>query len=81
MGVAAYGLKVAEDAVEVRYEVRMTPDGDVDGVLVIDKDNPTERWRVEGAGASRGLAARVAARAYRRFKDTGAWPERAAHQS
>ena len=79
MGVAVYGRKVAETPDEVRYEFRDDPDAAVDGVLVIDKRRPTESWRVEGEHASTGLGRRLAARAYRRFQETGEWPERAAH--
>jgi hypothetical protein len=79
MGVAVYAHKVAETPEEVRYEFRGDPDAAAEGTLVIDKRRPTESWRVEGEGASTGLARRVAARAYRRFQETGQWPERAAH--
>jgi hypothetical protein len=81
VGIAVYGRRVAETATEVRYEVLDDPDGVVDGVLVIDERRPTERWWVEGENASTGLAARIAVRAYRRFQDTGEWPQRAAHQA
>jgi hypothetical protein len=79
MGIAVYGRKVAETSEEVRYEYADDPDSAVDGVLVIDKRHPTENWHVEGDNASPGLGRRLAARAYRRFQETGEWPERAAH--
>lgn len=80
MGVAAYGMKSGENDAEVRYDVMREPDGAVECVLVIDKTDPTTKWRVEGS-ASTVLGSMVAARALERFRQTGSWPERAAQQS
>lgn len=78
MAVSAYGLKVVESAVEVRYEVRRDdPRAAPNGVLVISKASPRDDWKVEGEGSSVDLASIVGIRVLQLFEETGEWPERA----
>ena len=80
-GVLVYADKIDENAAEVRYEVRRDrPDGDVDGVLVIETTGPRNAWHVEGPDASSALAGLVVGRAVRHRDEQGAWPERVAKQ-
>jgi hypothetical protein len=81
MAIAAYGHLVAEDEVEVRYDLRADPDAAPIGVLIITKGEPIASWRVEGERGALVLAERVAARVRARVEDTGSWPVRAAHQA
>lgn len=80
-GVLVYADKIDENAAEVRYEVRRDqPDGQVDGVLVIETSGDRNTWHVEGRNASSALAGLVVGRAVRHRGEQGAWPDRVAQQ-
>ncbi|UZN03864.1 hypothetical protein [Cellulomonas sp. S1-8] len=79
MGAAAYGSRLSQDDVHVRYSFGVDP-GVPEGVLVIPLDDPGAVY-AEDRDRLPMDAERVFWKALRMHRQTGTWPEHVAFQS
>lgn len=79
MGAAAYGTRLGQDEVHVRYSFATDPAAP-EGVLVIPLADP-EGTYAEGHDRLPPAASRVLGKAVRMHRQTGTWPERVAFQA